>query len=72
MKPLRGLAKEQQEQAKAQRILLEETRSTVMLRVATAYLELVKVHHALDLLRKEKESAEKIVRGHPAAPGRGL
>src|SRR5208337_740648 len=46
--PLRGLAKEQQEQAKAQRVLLEETRSSVILRVATAYLELVKVHHALD------------------------
>jgi len=59
--PLRGQAKEQQEQAKAQRVLLEDTRNTVMLRVATSYLELVKVHHALDLLRKEKESAEKIV-----------
>ena len=59
--PLRGMAKEQQEQAKAQRIVLEETRNTVMLRVATAYLELVKVHHSLELLRKEKESAEKIV-----------
>jgi len=59
--PLRGRAKEQQEQAKAQRLALEDTRNTVILRVATAYLELVKVHHALDLLRKEKESAEKIV-----------
>ena len=59
--PLRGRAKEQQEQAKAQRLALEDTRNTVRLRVATAYLELVKVHHALDLLRKEKESAEKIV-----------
>jgi outer membrane protein TolC len=58
--PLRGLAKEQQEQAKAQRVLLEETRNTVMARVASAYLELVKVRHALELLRKEKESAEKI------------
>lgn len=59
--PLRGLAKEQQEQAKAQRVLLEETRNNVMARVASAYLELVKVRHALELLRKEKESAEKIV-----------
>jgi outer membrane protein len=59
--PLRGLAKEQQEQAKAQRVLLEETRNSVMARVASAYLELVKVRHALELLRKEKESAEKIV-----------
>src|SRR6516165_9679019 len=41
--PLRGLAKEQQEQAKSRR------------------LALVKVRHSLELLRKEKESAEKIV-----------
>jgi outer membrane protein TolC len=59
--PLRGLAKEQQEQARAQRLLLEDTRNLVMDRVATAYLELVKVRHSLELLRKEKSSAEKIV-----------
>jgi outer membrane protein TolC len=59
--PLRGLAKEQEEQAKAQRLLLEDTRNLVMDRVATSYLELVKVRHSLELLRKEKESAEKIV-----------
>jgi outer membrane protein TolC len=70
--PLRGQAKEQQEQAKAQRILLEETRNTVMLRVAMAYLELVKVHHALDLLRKEKESAEKITEVTQQRQGEGV
>lgn len=59
--PLRGLAKEQQEQAKSQRLLLEDTRNVVMERVASAYLELVKVRHSLELLRKEKDSAEKIV-----------
>ena len=59
--PLRGLAKEQQEQAKAQRLQLDETRNLVIDRVATSYLELVKVRHSLELLRKEKESAEKIV-----------
>ena len=59
--PLRGLAKEQQEQARAQHIALEDTRNMVMQRVATAYLELVKVRHSLELLRKEKDSAEKIV-----------
>lgn len=59
--PLRGLAREQQEQAKAQRLVLEDTRNAVIDRVATAYLELVKVRHSLELLRKEKESAEKIV-----------
>ena len=59
--PLRGLAKEQEEQARAQRIVLDETRNLVIQRVATAYLELVKVRHSLELLRKEKDSAEKIV-----------
>ena len=59
--PLRGLAKEQEEQARSQRVVLEETRSMVIAQVATAYLELVKVRHSLDLLRKEKDSAQKIL-----------
>jgi outer membrane protein len=59
--PLKGLAKEQQEQARAQRLVLDDTRNDVMQRVAISYLELVKVRHSLDLLRKEKGSAEKIV-----------
>jgi outer membrane protein len=59
--PLRGTLKEQQEQIRAQRYTLEQTRDAVIARVAIAYLELVKVRHSLDLLRTEKESAEKIV-----------
>jgi outer membrane protein TolC len=59
--PLRGLGRQQQEQAKQQRLALEDTRNAVIERVATSYLELVKVHHSLELLRKEKESAGKIV-----------
>jgi outer membrane protein TolC len=59
--PLRGLAKEQQEQVRAQRAVLEDTRNLVMVRVASGYLELVKVRHSLELLRNEKESADKIV-----------
>ncbi len=59
--PLRGAAKEQQEQAKAQKILLEDARNTVIAGTATAYLELVKVRHSLELLRKENDSAEKIL-----------
>ena len=43
-----------------------------MERVATAYLELVKVRHSLELLRKEKDSAEKIVESYRAAAGRGI
>ena len=59
--PLRGAAKEQEEQAKAQKILLEDARNTVIAGTATGYLELVKVRHSLELLRKENESAEKIL-----------
>ncbi|PYT86217.1 MAG: hypothetical protein DMG41_20300 [Acidobacteria bacterium] len=59
--PLRGQAKELQEQAKAQKIALEEARSDVITRTAMAYLELAKVRHSLELLRAEQESAEKIL-----------
>jgi outer membrane protein len=59
--PLRGQAKELQEQARSQRILLEDTKNTVIARTAAAYLELVMVRHSLDLLRKEQASADKIL-----------
>lgn len=59
--PLRGQGKEQQEQAKAQRILLEDARNSVIVRTASAYLELVKVRHSVELLGKQRESAEKIL-----------
>ena len=59
--PLRGQAKETQEQAKSQKIALEDARSSVIARTAMAYLELGKVQHSLELLRKEGESAEKIL-----------
>jgi outer membrane protein len=59
--PLRGQAKEMQEQAKAQKIVLEDAKSSVITRTAMAYLELAKVRHSLELLEKEQESAEKIV-----------
>src|SRR5205085_12208142 len=50
-----------QEQAKAQKVTLEETRNSVISRTAMAYLELAKVRHSLELLRAEQESAEKIL-----------
>ena len=69
--PLKGLAKEQQEEARAQRATLEETRNAVVMQVATSYLELVKVRHSLELLRKEKDSAEKIVQVTQERQGEG-
>ena len=59
--PLRGQGKELQEQAKSQKILLEDARNGVIVRTASAYLELAMVRHSLDLLRKEQDSAEKIL-----------
>jgi outer membrane protein len=59
--PLRGQGKEQQEQARAQKIVLEDTRNSVIARTASAYLELVKVRHSAELLQKEGGSAEKIL-----------
>jgi outer membrane protein TolC len=59
--PLRGLGKEQQEQAKSQKVLLEDARNSVIVRTASTYLELVMVRHSLELLRKEQDSADKIL-----------
>jgi outer membrane protein TolC len=59
--PLRGQAKELEEQTKAQRIALADVRNSVIARTAMAYLELIKVRHSMELLRKEQESAEKIL-----------
>jgi outer membrane protein len=60
-RPLWGQARELQEQVTGQRIVLEDVRNGVILRTASAYLELVKVRHSLELLRKEQDSAGKIL-----------
>ena len=70
--PLRGQAKEQQEQARAQQIALEDTKNSVIARTAMAYLELVKVRHSLEILRKEQESAEKILQVTQERQGEGF
>jgi outer membrane protein TolC len=70
--PLRGQAKELQEQARASKILLEDAKNNVITRTAMAYLELGKVRHSLELLRKEAESAEKIVQVTQERQGEGF
>jgi outer membrane protein TolC len=70
--PLSGLAKEQQEKVRTQRAALEDTRNAVMVRVASGYLELVKVRHSLELLRTEKDSADKIVSVTKEREGEGF
>ena len=69
--PLKGLAKEQQEEGRAQRATQEETRNAVVTQVATSYLELVKVRHSLEVLRKERDSADKIVQVTQERQGEG-
>lgn len=50
-----------EERARNQKIELDRTRDDVMVRTATAYLELAKVRHSLDLMRSEEASGEKIL-----------
>jgi outer membrane protein len=70
--PLRGQAKELQEQARASKILLEDAKNGVISRTAMAYLELGKVRHSLELLRAEGESAEKILQVTQERQGEGF
>lgn len=59
--PLRGQGKELEEQARSQKIMLEDVKNSVIMRTAMSYLELVKVRHSIELLRAEQESADKIL-----------
>ncbi len=70
--PVRGQGKEKQEQARQQKILLEDMKNSVIVRTAMAYLEIGKVRHSLELLRKEQESAEKIAQVTQERQGEGF
>lgn len=69
--PLRGQGKELEEQARSQRIVLEDVKNSVITRTAMAYLELAKVRHSLELLRGEAGSAEKIFQVTQERQGEG-
>ncbi len=69
--PLKGQAKELEEQARSQRIVLEDVKNSVIVRTAMAYLELGKVRHSLELLRAEQESADKILQVTQERQGEG-
>lgn len=69
--PLRGQGKELAEQAKSQKIVLEDVKDGVIQRTAMAYLELGKVRHSLELLRAERDSADKIVQITQERQGEG-
>lgn len=70
--PLRGQAKEMQEQAHAQKINLDDVRNAVIAQTATAYLELAKVRHSRDLLEKEQDSAQRILDVTKEREGQGF
>jgi outer membrane protein len=59
--PLRGQLKAAEDRAESQRLEVERTRGEVIVRTASAYLELAKVRHSLELLRSQEASAEKIL-----------
>ncbi len=59
--PLRGQVRAAEDRAENQRLEVENTRNAVIVRTATAYLELAKIRHSLDLLRTERVSAQKIL-----------
>lgn len=70
--PLRGQAKELQEQARSQMIVLRDVRNSVIARTAMAYLELAKVRHGLELLQKEQSGAGKILQVTQERQGEGF
>jgi len=70
--PLRGQAKEMEEQTKSQKIVLEEMRNSVITRTAMSYLELGKVQHSLETAAQGTESAEKILQVTQERQGEGF
>ncbi|MGH9865175.1 MAG: TolC family protein [Candidatus Acidiferrales bacterium] len=57
----RGALHADEDRAKNQELEYQNMRDTVMVRAASAYLELADVRHSLDLLRGERESQQKIL-----------
>jgi outer membrane protein len=58
---LRGQIRAEEERVKGGEVDLARTRDEVILRTATSYLELAKIHHLLELLRNERKSAQEIL-----------
>lgn len=58
---LKGQQKAAEERAQNQKLEIDRIQDDVILRTATAYLELAKVRHSLELVRNEQTSAEKIL-----------
>lgn len=59
--PLSGQVKAAEDRAANAKLELDRERGDVIVRTASEYLDLANVRHALDLLRSEQASAEKIL-----------
>src|SRR5579864_1108350 len=57
----RGALHANEDRAKNQELEYQNMRDTVMVRAASAYLELADVRHSLDLLRGERDSQQRIL-----------
>jgi outer membrane protein TolC len=58
---LKGEQKAAEDRAKNQKVEIDRMQDDVTVRAATAYLELAKVRHSLELIRNEQSSAAKIL-----------
>lgn len=58
---LKGQQKAAEDRAQNQKLEIDRMQDDVMVRAATAYLELAKTRHSLELVRNEQESAQKIL-----------
>lgn len=68
----RGTLHADEDRAKNQEIEYQNMRDTVMVRAASAYLELADVRHSLDLLRGERDSQQKILDVTQQRAGAGM
>lgn len=59
--PLKGQVKAAEDRAENQKLEIDRTRDEVIIRAATAYLELAKVRHSLELRHNDDASAAKIL-----------
>jgi outer membrane protein len=58
---LKGQQKAAEDRAKNQKLEIDKVQDDVIVRTASAYLELAKVQHSLELMESERASAEKIL-----------
>jgi outer membrane protein TolC len=58
---LKGQEKAAEDRAKNQKLEIDRVQDDVTVRTATAYLELAKIRHSIDLIHSEQDSAQKIL-----------